>query len=154
MKEVFSLSPAKFDVLSDSVSRLGKMNQNPLSSIVWDDKLTWFKSSAEYRVFDFECQFFQGYHTLQFSHKVQEFISTMSEPSEFTGPIIFMSMFNDISYGSQDNEQDCELIAQLVSIGTIRFSPGRLSFLGSGTEKKCFSTHESKPKENGTELQR
>ena len=103
MEEVFSLSHAKFDVFSDSVSCFGKMNQNPLSNIVWNDKLTWFKSSAEYRVFDFECQIFQGFHTLQFSHKVQEFMSTMSEPSEFTGPIIFMSMFNDISCGSQDN---------------------------------------------------
>ena len=41
--------------------------------------------------------------------KVQEFLSKMSEvPEDFTGWIIFMSMFNDISWGSQDNEQECE----------------------------------------------
>ena len=40
----------------------------------------------------------------------------MSEkPEEFTGQIIFMSMFNDISWGSPDNEQECDLNANLVS---------------------------------------
>ena len=56
-----------------------------------------------------------------------------------------MSMFNDISWGSQDNEQECELSAQLVSICAKRFSPGRWSFLGPGLEKKWYSTHDSKP---------
>ena len=29
------------------------------------------------------------------------------EPEEFTGRIIFMPMFNDILWGSEDNEQEC-----------------------------------------------
>ena len=70
----------------------------------------------------------------------------MSEkPEEFTGRIIFMSMFNDISWGSPDNEQECDLNANFVSIYAKRFSPGRWSFLGPGPEKKWYSTHESKP---------
>ena len=56
-----------------------------------------------------------------------------------------MSMFNDISWGSQDNEQECEISANLVSIYARRFSPGRWSFLGPGSEKKWYSAHESKP---------
>ena len=56
-----------------------------------------------------------------------------------------MSMFNDISWGSQDNEQEFELNANLVSIYARRFSPGRWSFLGSGSEKKWYSSHDSKP---------
>ena len=56
-----------------------------------------------------------------------------------------MSMFNDISWESKDNEQECELSAKLVSIHAKRFSPGRLSFLGPGSEKKWFPTHEIKP---------
>ena len=56
-----------------------------------------------------------------------------------------MSMFNDISWGSQDNEQECELSAQLVSIYARRFSPGRWSFLGPGSEKKWYSTHVDRP---------
>ena len=55
-----------------------------------------------------------------------------------------MSMFNDISWGSKDNEQECELSAKLVSIYARRFSRGRWSFLGPGSEKKWYSAHESK----------
>ena len=42
-EEVVSLSRAKVYVFSDSVLCLGKMSENPLSSVVWEDKLTWFK---------------------------------------------------------------------------------------------------------------
>ena len=55
------------------------------------------------------------------------------------------SMFSDISWGSEDNEQECELSAQLVSIYARRFSPGRWSFFGPGSEKKWYSTHGSRP---------
>ena len=54
-------------------------------------------------------------------------------------------MFVDISWGSKDNEQECELSAKLVSIYARRFSSGRWSFLGLGSEKKWYSTHDSKP---------
>ena len=56
-----------------------------------------------------------------------------------------MSMFNDISWGSIENEQECDLSAQLVSICARRFSPGKWSFFGPGSEKKWYSTHEYKP---------
>ena len=65
---------------------------------------------------------------------------------DFTGRIIFMSMFNDISWGSKGNEQECELSAQPVSINARRFSPGRWSFLGPGSEKKWFSALECGPR--------
>ena len=89
---------------------------------------------------------FPGFTTLQLCNKVQEFISKMSvEPKYFTGRIIFISMFNDIIWGSKDNKQECELSAQLVSICAKRFSPGRWSFLGLGTETKWYSTCDSRP---------
>ena len=121
-----------------------KMNENPQSNVAWEDKLTWFKSSSQYRTLDtidgepmeFEWNIFQGFTTLQLCNEVQELLSKMSEKSEeFTGRIIFMSMFNDISWGSQDNEQECEWSANLVSIYAKRFSPGRWSFLGPASEK-------------------
>ena len=56
-----------------------------------------------------------------------------------------MSMFNDISWGSEENEKECESSAQLVSLNAKRFSPGKWSFLGPGSEKKWYSTHEFKP---------
>ena len=70
----------------------------------------------------------------------------MSDPPEqFQVRVIFMSMFNDISWGSEDNEQECDANANLVSIYATRFSPGRWSFLGPGSEGKWYSTHDSKP---------
>ena len=56
-----------------------------------------------------------------------------------------MSMFNDISWGSKDNEKECESSAQLVSLHAKRFSPGQWSFLGPGSRKKWYSTHEYNP---------
>ena len=51
-EEVISLPHAKVYVFSDSVLCLGKMNENPQSNVVWEDKLTWFKSSLQYRTLD------------------------------------------------------------------------------------------------------
>ena len=119
-----------------------------------EDMLTWFKSSSEYRALDaidgvpmeFEWNIFPGFTTLQLCNKVQWFLSNMStEPEDFTGRIIFMSMFNDISWRSKENELECELSAQLVSMYAKRFSPGKWSFLGTGSQKKWYSTHEYKP---------
>ena len=103
-EEVISLSHAKVHVLSGSVLCLGKVNQNTASNTVWEEKLTWFKSSSQYRTLDtidgepmeFEWNIFPGFTTLQLCNKVYEFMSEMGDPSEFKGRIIFMSMFNDI----------------------------------------------------------
>ena len=51
-EEVISLSHAKVYVFSDSVLCLGKMHQSPQSNTVWENKLTWFKSSSQYRTLD------------------------------------------------------------------------------------------------------
>ena len=51
-EEVISLSHAKVYVFSDSVLCRGKVNENPQSNIVWEEKLTWFKSSSQYRALD------------------------------------------------------------------------------------------------------
>ena len=45
--------------------------------------------------------------------------------NNFTGRIIFLSMLNDISWRSQDNEQECESNANFVSIYARRISSGR-----------------------------
>ena len=56
-----------------------------------------------------------------------------------------MSIFNDILLGSDDNERECIAIGTLVTLFAKIFSPGRWSFLGPGSEKKWYSTHDSKP---------
>ena len=106
-EKVISLLRTKVYVFSDSVLCLGKMNENPRSKYAWEERLEWFKSSSEYRTLDridgdpieFEWNIFTGFTTLQLCHKVQELLSRLSvEPENFTGRIIFMSMFNDISW--------------------------------------------------------
>ena len=51
-EEVISLSHTNVYVFSDSVLCLGNVNENPQSNVVWEDKLTWFKSSSQYRTLD------------------------------------------------------------------------------------------------------
>ena len=95
---------------------------------------------------EFEWNIFPRFTTLQLVREVQEILLKLSvQPENFTGRIIFMSMFNDISWGSKNNEKECESIAQLVSLSPKRCSPGQWSFLGPGSEKKLFSTREYKP---------
>ena len=66
---------------------------------------------------EFEWNISPGFTTLQLSHKVQELLLRLGEtPDNFTGRIIFMSMFNNISWGSRDNKKECESNAQLVSL--------------------------------------
>ena len=50
--EAISLSDAKVFVFPDSVLCHGKRSENPQSNIVWEHKLTWFKSSSQYRALD------------------------------------------------------------------------------------------------------
>ena len=51
-EEVISLSHAKIYVFSDSVLRLGKMNQNPTSIFFGERQLELFKDSSQYRALD------------------------------------------------------------------------------------------------------
>ena len=106
-EELISLSHAKVYVFSDSVLCLGKVNENPQSNIAWEDRLSCFKDSPQYRTLDtidgepmeFEWNIFPGFTTLQHVREVQELLSRLSvQPENFTGRIIFMSMFNDISW--------------------------------------------------------
>ena len=62
-------------------------------------------------------EYFPGFNTLQLSEEVKRLLLRLDETAEnFTGRIIFMSMFDDISWGSKDNKIECESNAQLVSL--------------------------------------
>ena len=90
---------------------LGKILQNPESNEAWEQRLGWIKSSQSYRNFDridgepteFEWNIFPEFTTLQVCGKVNDLLSDLGEaPEAFTGRILFMSMFNDISCGTKD----------------------------------------------------
>ena len=81
-EEVISLSHAKVYVFSDSVLCLGKVYQNPTSNTVWEEQLSWFKDSPQYRTLDtidgepmeFEWKIFRIHHIAarQQSPRVQD----------------------------------------------------------------------------------
>ena len=154
-ERVINLQRTKVYVFSDSVLCLGKIFENlPPSNDAWEERLGWFKSSPVYRNFDridgepmdFEWNIFPGFNTLQLNEEVKSLLLRLGEtPENFTGRIIFMSMFNDISCGSRDNEKECLLNAKLVSLYARRFGTGQWSFVGPGSEKKWYCISEDSP---------
>ena len=56
-----------------------------------------------------------------------------------------MSMFNDISCGTKDNEEECLANARRVSLYARRFGKRQWSFIGPGSEKKWSSIKEDSP---------
>ena len=56
-----------------------------------------------------------------------------------------MSMFNDISSGSKDNEKECLANAKLVPLYAKRFGKGQWSFIGPGSEMKWYGISEDSP---------
>ena len=113
-EQVISVQRIKAYVFSDSVLCLGKIHENTQSNTAWEQRSERFKTSQEYRNMDiidgepmeFEWNIFPGFNTLQLSDEVKSLLLKLGEtPENFTGRIIFMSMFNDISCGSKDNEK-------------------------------------------------
>ena len=94
---------------------------------------------------ELEWNIFPGFTTLQLINKVQEFMTKIGDPAQFQGRIIFMSMFNDILWGSEDNERECIANVTFVSVFAKRLPAGRWSFLGPGPEKKWYSTFIDRP---------
>ena len=95
---------------------------------------------------EFEWNIFTRFTTLQFCSKVQELLSRLSVESEkIIGRIICMSMFNDISWGSRDNEKQCGPNVRFVSLFARKLGAGQWSLLGPGSEKKWYSISADSP---------
>ena len=91
-------------------------------------------------------EYFPGFNTLQLSEEVKRLLLRLDEtPENFIGRIIFMSMFNDISCGSKDNEKESLANAKLVSLYARIFGKGQWSFIGPGSEKKWYCISEDSP---------
>ena len=154
-ERVINFQRTKVHVFSDSVLCLGKILEHHQSNNAWEQRLGWLKSSQNYRHFDridgesmeFDWnKYFPGYNTLQVNEEVKSLLLRIDEtPENFTGRIIFMSMFNDISCGSRDNEEECLAHARVVSLYAKRFGKGQWSFIGPGSEKKWYCISEDSP---------
>ena len=151
---VIGLQRAKVYVFSDSVLRLGRIHQHPQSNEAWKDRIGWIITDESCRDYDgingepteFEWNIFPGFTTLQLCGKVKDLLIRLGEtPETFTGRILFMTMFNDISCDNKDNEEECLANAKVVSIFAKKFGIGRWSFIGPGSEKKWSSMEENSP---------
>ena len=162
-ERIINLQRTKVYVFSDSVLCLGKIFENPESNDAWEQRLGWIKSSQNYRHFDridgepmeFEWNIFPGFNTLQFSDEVKKLLYRLGEtPEHFTGKILFMSMFNDNSCGTKDNEKECLASARLVSLYARRFGKGQWSFIGPVLKRSGTLSKKTVHKEFGTKLQK
>ena len=93
----------------------------------------------------FEWNIFPGFTTLQLCGKVTDLLSKGEAPETFTGRILFMSMFNDISCDGRGNKEECVANAKIVTIFARKFGIGQWSFIGPGSEKKSYSMEENSP---------
>ena len=70
----------------------------------------------------FEWNIFPGFTTLQLCDKISDLLSYLGQtPATFTGRILFMSMFNDISCDRKDNKDECVKKADCVKTFAGRF---------------------------------
>ena len=131
---VLNLQRAKVYVFSDSVLCLGRVHSHPMSNEAWKERIGWIITDKSYRDYDgisgepteFEWKIFPGFTTLHLCGKVTDLLSKLGEtPETFTGRILFMSMFNDISCDKKDNEEECLANAKVVSIYAKKFGIGQ-----------------------------
>ena len=133
---------------------LGRVLQHPDSNEAWKNRVTGIQSGKSYRDYDaingesteFEWNIFPGFTTLQLCDKISDLLSYLGQtPETFTGRILFMSMFNDISCDRKGNKEECLANARVVKVLARRFGVGQWSFIGPGSEKKWFSGEENSP---------
>ena len=150
---VINLQRTKVYVFSDSVLCLGKVHQHRESNKAWKKRIEWIINEKSYRDFDgingepteFEWNIFPGFTTLQLCGIVNDLLSNLGEtPETFTGRILFMSMFNDISCDGKGNKE-CLANARVVSVFAKRFGIVQWSFIGPDSEKKWYSMEENSP---------
>ena len=151
---VINLQRPKVYVFSDSVLCLGVILQPLDSNEAWKNRVAGIRSEKSYRDYDaingesteFEWNIFPGFTTLQLCDKINDLLSDLRQtPETFTGRILFMSMFNDISCDRKGNKDECLANAGVVKVLARRFGVGQWSFIGPGSEKKWYSAEENNP---------
>ena len=150
---IIGLQSSKVYVFSDSVLCLGKVLQHPECNEAWKNRVAGVRAERNYRDFEdvkgesteFEWNIFPGFTSLQLCDKIINLLSSLGQsPETFTGTILFMSMFNDISCDRTDNKDECSKNAEFVKTFAKRFRIGQWSFIGPGSEKKWYPS-ENRP---------
>ena len=123
---------------------LGKIHQFSEAIDKWKEKIPFctvnFIGLTENQWW-LEWKIFPGHTTLQLLQKIQKMMGELNCPPEhFTDRIIFMSMYNDIVWGSEKNKSLCIENLAFVS-GYEKIQKGQWSFLGPGCGEKSMETH-------------
>ena len=151
---VIGLQSTKVYVFSDAVLCLGKVLQHPECNEAGKNRVAGVRSEKSYRDYDgingepteFDWNIFPGFTSLQICGKVTDLLCALGEtPETFTGRILFMSMFNDISCDGKGNEEECLANARVAKVLAKKFGIGQWSFIGPGSEKKWYSVEENSP---------
>ena len=149
---IIGLQSTKVYVFSDSVLCLGKVLQHLECNEAWKNRVAGVRAERNYRDFEivkgesteFEWNIFPGFTSLQLCDKISDLLSSLGQsPETFTGRILFMSMFNDISCDRKDNKDECLKNADFVKTFARRFGIGQWSFIGPGSEKKWYPSENS-----------
>ena len=134
---IIGLQSTKVYVFSDSVLCLGKVLQHPECNEAWKSRVAGVRAEENYRDFEivsgvsteFEWNIFTGFTSLQLCDKISDLLSSLGQsPETFTGRILFMSMFNDISCEKKGNKEECLKNADFVATFAKRFGIGQWSF--------------------------
>ena len=89
---------------------------------------------------------FAGFTTLGILDEIQKMMAeSRCEPEQFKGRVIFMSMYNDMIWGTPGNHENCMANSRNVAACANKFSQECWLSLGLGCEKKWYGTHVSKP---------
>ena len=100
----------------------------------WDGSQL-IKSYRDYDVIngestEFEWNIIPGFTTLQLCDKINDLLSDLGQtPETFTGRILFMSMFNDISCDRKGNKEECLANAGVVKVLARKFGVGQCGHL-------------------------
>ena len=134
------------------MSCLGKVLQHPECNEAWKSRVAGVRAERNYSDFEdvkgesteFEWNIFPGFTSLQLCDKITNLLSFLGQsPEIFTGRILFMSMFNDISCEGKGNKEPCLKDADYVKTFAKRFGIGQWSFIGPGSEKKWYPSENS-----------
>ena len=113
---IISLQSTKVYVFSCSVLCFGKVLQLPECNEAWKNRVAGVRADRNYKDFEdvkgesteFEWNIFPGFTSLQLCDRISFLLSSLGQsPETFTGRILFMSMFNNISCDRKDNKDEC-----------------------------------------------
>ena len=94
LKQMFDISEKLITEQSDEIFGVTPIDwedssRKQLSVVNEEEVVSFSRAKVEWNMFP-------GFTSLQLINKVHEFMNNMSEPEQFKGRIIFISMFNDI----------------------------------------------------------